>query len=265
MILNAHTLGCRQDRASAVELCCVKTHTHVGDKSAEHEHEIGRFDVSSNVFVAAHGAAIDANVKRMIFRNRALAQKISGNRNFHSLRYSHCQTSGAITRQFDSGENNRFLRGTNEAKSLIERRAKRVCVGFLRLRYRNSVHWNFAVNNVVRNLNVDRTLVAQTCLHATDDLGSGALLVEQDSACDCDFVVNAALGFESFNLMVQQRIFFTIFPSRSAAHNHNRRFLSVRASDGVENIESAYAVGYADQTDSVNARISVRRKSRGGL
>src|SRR6266536_1203051 len=98
MILNSHALGRRKNCASSVELRCVKTHAHVGNESPEHEYEVGRFDVLPNVFVASHGPATPTEIKRMVFRNCAFAQKISGNRNVHSFRHSHYQTSGAIPR-----------------------------------------------------------------------------------------------------------------------------------------------------------------------
>ena len=42
-----------------------------------------RLHILSNMFVAAHCAAINADVERMVFGNRALAQEIGGNRNVH--------------------------------------------------------------------------------------------------------------------------------------------------------------------------------------
>ena len=73
MVLHVDSLSCGQDRSASVELGGVKAHAHVGDESAEHEHEIGGFDVFANMLVAAHGTAVNAEVKRMIFGNRALA------------------------------------------------------------------------------------------------------------------------------------------------------------------------------------------------
>ena len=73
MILNVHTFGCRQNCAATFQFGSVKAHAHIGDKSAEHQYQVGGFDVLPNVFVAAHGAAVNANVQRMVFGNRALA------------------------------------------------------------------------------------------------------------------------------------------------------------------------------------------------
>jgi hypothetical protein len=88
VILNAGALRCSQNCASPVEFRCVKAHAHVGDKSAEHEYQVSGLDVLPNVFIAAHRAAVHAKVKRMVFGNRAFAQKIGGDGNVHSLRHS---------------------------------------------------------------------------------------------------------------------------------------------------------------------------------
>jgi hypothetical protein len=66
--------------------------------------------------------------------------------------------------------------------------------------------------------------VTQTSLDATHNFRSGALFIYQHRACYGDFIVNAALGLERFNLVMQERIFFAIFPSGRAAHNHNGDF-----------------------------------------
>ena len=124
---------------------------------------------------------------------------------------------------------------------------------------------NLAINHVVGHFDVNRTFVPQTCLNATDNLRSGALLIEQHRTRHRDFIVDAALRFESFNLVMKKRIFFAIFAAGRAAHNHNGRLLGVCARNRVHNIESAYAVGHANQTDAINARISVGGETRGGL
>src|SRR5678816_4888677 len=90
MILNAHAFRCSQNCPSPVEFGRVKTHAHVGDKSAEHKYEVGGLDVLSHVFVAAHRAAVNAKVQRMFFGNRAFAQKIGGDGNVHCpVSYTH--------------------------------------------------------------------------------------------------------------------------------------------------------------------------------
>src|SRR6266540_3305734 len=73
MISNAYALGRSQNRAPAIEFSGVKAHAHIGDESAKHEHEVGRLDVSPNLFVTAHRAAIDADVEGMVFGNCAFA------------------------------------------------------------------------------------------------------------------------------------------------------------------------------------------------
>jgi len=138
-------------------------------------------------------------------------------------------------------------------------------IGFFRRSRKDSGYRNLTVNNVVRDLDVNRAFMAQTCLDAPNNLGSSALLIEENGARNGDFVVNTALCFERFDLVMQQRILFPIFPPGSAAHDDNRRFLGVRTGDRIQNIQSAYAVSHANQTDPVNARIGVGRKTSGGL
>ena len=53
--------------------------------------QVGGFDVLAHVLVAAHRAAVDAEVKRMVFRDRALAQKIGRDRDVHPFRHLHDQ------------------------------------------------------------------------------------------------------------------------------------------------------------------------------
>src|SRR5678815_3252796 len=63
MILNAHAFRCSQNCPSPIEFRRVKTHAHIGDKSAEHEYEVGGLDVLAHVFVTAHRAAVNAKVQ----------------------------------------------------------------------------------------------------------------------------------------------------------------------------------------------------------
>jgi len=88
---------------------------------------------------------------------------------------------------------------------------------------------------------------------------------EQDRACNCDFIVNSTLRLERFHLVVEERIFFAILSARSAAHHDNRRLLGIRPSGRVQNIESADALRDANQTDPIDAGVSVCGKTRSGL
>jgi hypothetical protein len=56
---------------------------------------------------------------------------------------------------------------------------------------------------------------------------------------------------------MEQRIFFAILPARRATDYDDRRFLGVRASDRVENVEAANAVGNANEPNAVHARVSI--------
>jgi hypothetical protein len=86
MILHADSFGRGEHGSPAIEPGGVKTHAHVGDEIAEHEHKIGGFDVLAHVVVAAQGAAINAEVKRMIFPHRALAQQVGRDRDVEAFR-----------------------------------------------------------------------------------------------------------------------------------------------------------------------------------
>ena len=55
----------------------------------------------------------------------------------------------------------------------------------------------------MRHFDVDRTFVAETSLDATNDLGSGCMLIEQNGACNRDFVIDAPLCLESFHFVMQ--------------------------------------------------------------
>src|SRR4029453_16086449 len=86
MILDADALRCGQNCASPLKFRGVKTHAHIGDKSAENENEVRGLHILAYVFVPAHRAAVNADVERMVFRNRALTQKIGGDWDVHPLR-----------------------------------------------------------------------------------------------------------------------------------------------------------------------------------
>src|SRR5262245_30702345 len=64
---------------------------------------------------------------------------------------------------------------------------------------------------------------------------------------------------------MKERIFFPIFPTWSAADNHDRRFFGVGACDRIQDIESAHAVRDATKTDAVNPEKSISGKPRGRL
>ena len=120
---------------------------------------------------------------------------------------------------------------------------------------------NLAIDHVVWHFDVDRTFVTQTGFDATNNLGSSPLFIEQDCAGDGDLIVDPALGFKRFYLVMEERIFLSILASRRAADHHDRRFFGIGAGNGVQNIESADAVGHTDQTDSIDTRIGVSRKA----
>src|SRR5262249_5773377 len=49
MILNAYTLGRGEYRSTTIELCGVKSHAHIGDEGAQHQHKIRRLDVLADM------------------------------------------------------------------------------------------------------------------------------------------------------------------------------------------------------------------------
>jgi hypothetical protein len=96
MILDANLFRGRKHGALAIQPRGVETHAHIGDEGAEHEHEIGGLHIIADLFVTTHGAAVDAEVQRMVLRHGALAQEIGGDRNVGALRHSHDQMRAAI-------------------------------------------------------------------------------------------------------------------------------------------------------------------------
>ena len=124
---------------------------------------------------------------------------------------------------------------------------------------------NFTVDHIVRNFDIDGTFVAQASLNAADNFGRGALLIEEDGARDRDFIVDAALRVESFDLVMQKRIFLAVFSAGRATDDDDGRFFGVGAGNGIEDIQSAHAISDADQTDAVDAGISVSREAGAGL
>ena len=137
-------------------------------------------------------------------------------------------------------------------------------IGFFRNAGRNAVHRNFAIDHVVRHFDVNRPFVAQAGFNATNNLRRGPLLIQQHGAGDRDFVINSPLGFEGFHLVMKKRILFSIFPARRAADHHDRGFFCIRARDSVQNIETADAVGHADQANAIDAGVGIGGESRAG-
>ena len=80
-------------------------------------------------------------------------------RNVHSLGHAEDERGEAISRQLDARENDRFFRGTDERERLIERRRECVRVGLSRKRRSNRGRGNFAIHDVVRHFDVNRSLV----------------------------------------------------------------------------------------------------------
>ena len=122
-----------------------------------------------------------------------------------------------------------------------------------------------AIRHVVRHFDVNRTLVTQAGIDAADDFRGSALFIEQHRARDRDFVVDASLRFERLHLVMEQRIFFAIFPARRAADDYDGRFLRIGTGNGVQDVEASHAIGDADQTDAVDARVSVGGEPGAGL
>src|SRR5438045_1002132 len=76
VITDVDAFGGGKNRPLPIELRGVKAHAHIGDEGAEHENEVGGFDVTAHLFVAAHRAAVNAEIKRMIFRDRTFTKEI---------------------------------------------------------------------------------------------------------------------------------------------------------------------------------------------
>ena len=143
MILHTDSFRRREHSPFAVQFRGVETHAHVGDESAEHENEIGGFNILPHVLVAAHRAAVDAEVERMIFRDRALAQEISRDRDVDPFRDLHGQVREAIARQLDARQNYRALRRAKERKRFLHRCCQRRRIGCSRAQLVVRGRWEF--------------------------------------------------------------------------------------------------------------------------
>ena len=91
------------------------------------------------------------------------------------------------------------------------------------------------------------------------------MFVEQDGAGDGDFIIDAALGFEGFDLVMKERIFFAIFAAGGTGDDDDGGFFSIGAGNGIEDVEAADAVGHADQADAVDAGVGVGGEAGTGL
>src|SRR5262245_42811392 len=90
-----------------------------------------------------------------------------------------------------------------------------------------------AIDDVVGDFDVDGAFVLQAGFDAADDLGGGGLFIQQDCRGDGDLIVDAFLGFEGFDFVVQERVFLAIFDARSAGNDDDGGFFGVGAGDGV--------------------------------
>jgi hypothetical protein len=142
-----------------------------------------------------------------------------------------------MSRQLDTGKNDRFFRDADESESFVERRRDYLWIRFLLGRSGDAAQWNFEIYHVVRHLNVNRPLVPHAGFNATYNFASSALLIEENRARNGYFVVNSALRFESFDLVMQKRVVHTILSTGSAAYHHHRRFLGIGAGNGIQNIQ----------------------------
>ena len=115
------------------------------------------------------------------------------------------------------------------------------------------------------DFDVDGAFVLEAGVDDAHDFGGGGLFIEQDGGGDGDFIVDAALGFEGFDFVVQEGIFFAVFAARGAGDDDDGGFFGIGAGDGVEDVEPADAVGDADQADAVEAGVGIGGEAGAGL
>ena len=113
------------------------------------------------------------------------------------------------------------------------------------------------IHHVVRHLDIDRPLMPQARLHATDDFLGRALLVQQDRGGNGHFVIHPPLRVERLYLVMQQRIFLPILSAWRPADDHHRRFLRVRAGNRIHDVQPADAIGHADQPNAVDPAVRI--------
>ena len=88
----------------AIELGGVDAHVHVGDEGAEHEDAVGGFDIVADGGVAGHGAAVDAEVERMVFGDGGFGEQIGGDGDVECFGELEGEIGEAKAVEFDAGE-----------------------------------------------------------------------------------------------------------------------------------------------------------------
>ena len=141
--------------------------------------QVGGLDVVADVLVAAHRAAVDAEVERMVLGDGGLAEQVGGDRDVEPLGELDRQVGQAEAVQLDAGEDDRLLRRAEQRERLVQRGRQRLRIG-CSVAGGGSRHVGISrSDHVVRHLDVHRPLVPQARLDAADDLRRRPLLVEQ--------------------------------------------------------------------------------------
>ena len=163
---------------------------------------------------------------------------------------------------FHISDDHRFLRGVDHGFGFGQGRVQNAPIAGL-MNFAGAMVRNAGRGHqITRQLNVHGPLVTQGGVqHAVDFLQSG-LWIAQHRRSHGELLEHFFLRVELADLMMEQRIFFTLLDSRCAADNDNRRFFSEGFSGGVGNFQSADAVGDTDGAETAHARVSIRRETR---
>ena len=208
VVADVDGFGGGQDGAASVELGGVDSHGHVGDEGAEHEDAIGGFDVLADGRVAGHCAAVDAEVEGMIFGDGAFAEEVGGDGDVGALGELECEIGDAEAVELDAGEEDGFFGCVDHLQRFIEGGGEGIGIRRVRRRGVDIGNVDDFIDGIERDFDVDGAFVFQAGIDTADDFLGGAVRVEENCRGDSDFVVDAALGVEGFDLVVDEGILF---------------------------------------------------------
>ena len=117
-------------------------------------------------------------------------------------------------------------------------------------------------DDVARQLQIDRPLVAQRGVQHAVDLRAGGVGIFQRRMGHGDLREDAPLRVELAHLVVEQGIALALIHPRRAADDHDRRFFRKRPGDRVHHFQPAHAIRHAHRAQPADARIGIRREAR---
>jgi hypothetical protein len=158
---------------------------------------------------------------------------------------------------FDIGKNDWLAGSVNHFCGFRESRLK--CFGVAAfVKFWSFVKWNTRnKNEIARNLDINRTFVAEGCMQHTVNLLESGLGVAQDGGSDRELFENFFLSIEFADFMMEQWVFFALLHSGGAADNDDRRFFGESFRRGVCDLEAPNAVSDAHGSETANPCIGI--------